>query len=96
MNYSQRIKHSPFHSSSVTMKFLLALSALVALASAGDPESCEDCTALVMTLSAYLISHESIDNQVDILLTEVCPQAQSLDDCVEKLPAFWGRVALVL
>ena len=78
------------------MKFLLALSALLALASAADPEGCEDCTAVVMTLSAYLTSQESVNNQVDLLLAEVCPQAQSPDDCVEKLPAFWGRVAMVM
>jgi hypothetical protein len=78
------------------MKFLLALSALLAFASAADPEGCEDCKAVVMTLSAYLTSQESVNNQVDLLLAEVCPQAQSPDDCVEKLPAFWGRVAMVM
>ena len=91
MNYSQKIQHSIKHSqqstsslvlnshhSSVTIKFLLALSALVPLASAGNPEGCDDCTAVVMTLSAFLSSQESFNNQVDILLAEVCPQAQMI------------------
>ena len=78
------------------MKFLLALSALLALASAVDPEECEDCRAVVGTLSNYLTSVESMDNQVDILLAEVCPQTQSPDDCVEKLPDFWIKIAMQL
>ena len=69
MNYSQEIKHSIKNSqqstsslvlesydSSVTIKFLLALSTLVPLAFAGNPGGCDDCTAVVMILSAFLSS----------------------------------------
>ena len=72
------------------MKLIVALSALLALAS-GD--QCDDCTALVNTLSAYLTSDDSIRRQVDILLAEVCPGAEDVDGCVANLPDFWYRVA---
>ena len=75
------------------MKFILGLFALVAIASADD---CADCTAVVSTLGVYLTSDESISAQVDILLSEVCPTAPNPEECVEGLPAFWTRVAMVL
>merc|ERR1712055_1161851 len=72
------------HLVSLIMKFLLALSSLLAL------------TAVVGALATYLSSEESIDNQVAILLAEVCPQAENPDECLEQLPAFWAKVAGVL
>ena len=78
------------------MKFLIALSALMALASATSEATCEDCQAVVRTISNYLTGVESIDNQVEILLAEVCPRTEDPENCVEKLPAFWGLVAPVL
>merc|ERR1711970_763491 len=66
------------------MKFLFALSSLLA------------STAVVVALATTLTSEESIDNQVAILLAEVCPQAENPDECLEQLPAFWAKVAGVL
>merc|ERR1712212_1471273 len=80
-------------SQKVIMKIILALFALFATASADD---CTDCTAVVSTLGVYLTSDESISAQVDILLSEVCPTATNPEECVEGLPAFWTRVAMVL
>merc|ERR1711931_558127 len=34
--------------------------------------------------------------QVDILLADVCPQVEASEECVEGLPDFWKRVAMVL
>eukprot|EP00091_Calanus_sinicus_P015513 TRINITY_DN3383_c0_g1_i12.p1 TRINITY_DN3383_c0_g1~~TRINITY_DN3383_c0_g1_i12.p1 ORF type:complete len:201 (-),score=77.48 TRINITY_DN3383_c0_g1_i12:8-610(-) len=82
--------------SSVIMKLIIALSCLLAVASATSEATCEDCQAVVMTLSAYLSAEESVGRQVEVLLAEVCPQAESPEDCVEQLPAFWGRIAMVL
>ena len=78
------------------MKFLIALSALLALANAISDATCEDCQAVVMTLSAYLTSQESVDRQVEILVAEVCPRSENADECVEQLPAFWAKIAMVL
>ena len=75
------------------MKLIVALSALLTIAS-GD--QCEDCTAVVTTLSTYLTSADSIGRQTDILLAEVCPGAEDVDGCVANLPEFWSRVAMVL
>merc|ERR1712121_425247 len=77
----------------VTMKLIVALSALLANSSA---DQCEDCTAVVTTLATYLTTEESISRQVDVLLAEVCPGAEDVDACVTNLPDFWMRVAMVL
>eukprot|EP00092_Neocalanus_flemingeri_P011905 GFUD01012837.1.p1 GENE.GFUD01012837.1~~GFUD01012837.1.p1 ORF type:complete len:190 (-),score=42.54 GFUD01012837.1:96-665(-) len=78
------------------MKFLLALSAVLAINTATAEWTCDDCNAVVNTLGAYLSSGESIPNQVDILLAEVCPQVEDVDGCVNGLPAFWTKIANVL
>merc|ERR1711936_644272 len=70
------------HLVTLIMKFLLALSSLLALTAA--EWTCDDCTAVVGALATYLSSEESIDNQVAILLAEVCPQAENPDECVEQ------------
>merc|ERR1719402_1430355 len=62
------------------MKFLLALSSLLALTAA--EWTCDDCTAVVGALAT--------------ILAEVCPQAENPDECLEQLPAFWAKVAAVL
>merc|ERR1711862_953626 len=80
-------------SQKIIMKLIVALSAVLALAS-GD--QCEDCTAVVTTLATYLTTEESISRQTDILLAEVCPGAEDADSCVANLPDFWSRVAMVL
>ena len=78
------------------MKFLIALSALLAVTATTSEWTCDDCNAVVNTLATYLSGQESIDNQVEILLAEVCPRTDNPDDCVEKLPAFWNQIAMVL
>ena len=75
------------------MKFLIVLQAYLTLASATSDATCEDCQAVVTTLSSYLTTQESIDRQVKILLAEVF----IIDpDCLEQLPGFWHKVAMVL
>merc|ERR1711887_96202 len=76
------------------MKLLLALSTLLA-PTAAEP-TCEDCTAVVTTIATYLTAEESIGNQVEVLVAEVCPQAVDPDACVAGLPDFWTRIAAVL
>merc|ERR1712037_857542 len=83
--------------STVIMKvFLLLSAALLATASATTEVGCEDCKALVSTLGMYLSSEESISGQVEILLANVCPQAEDPEACVEGLPAFWEKIAMML
>merc|ERR1739838_27023 len=81
---------------SVNMKFLIALSALLAVACATFEPTREDCEAVVNAISAQLTSQESIDKQVEVLLAEVCPMDEHPEDCVEGLPAFWNKIAMVL
>merc|ERR1712215_52439 len=76
------------------MKLLLALSTLLTL-SAAEP-TCEDCTAVVTTIATYLTAEESIGNQVEVLVAEVCPQSVDPDACVAGLPDFWTKIANLL
>merc|ERR1711982_83283 len=79
-----------------TMKVLIAILPLLSLAAASQQATCEECSAVVTTLATGLTSDDSLEMQVRILLSEVCPQSENPDECVEKLPDFWGRVAAVL
>ena len=79
------------------MKFLIALSALWALASASSEATCEDCQAVVITLADLLTSPESIANQVQILIAEVCLTLEDPEECIERMESdFWSKVAMVL
>ena len=42
------------------------------------------------------ISEEGIQQQVDILLAEVCPQLEDAETCVERLPQFWTDLSPVM
>jgi len=75
------------------MKLIVALSALLAIASANP---CSDCTAVVTTLATYLTSEDSIARQVEVLLADVCPGADNPDMCVARLPDFWTKIAMIL
>ena len=78
------------------MKLLVVLFALLGFSSATFIANCEECTTIVDTIANYLSGQDSIDRQVGILVAEVCPQSENPDECVENLPEFWGRVAMVL
>ena len=75
------------------MKFLISL---LAFSAATAEWTCDDCNAVVGTLGTYLSSQDSIDRQVEVLVAEVCPQADDVDMCIERLPAFWNTIAMVL
>ena len=78
------------------MKFLFALDAVLSITATSAEWTCDDCTAVVNSISAYLTSEESLAKQVDILLAEVCPQTADPEVCLFGLPEFWKSVAMVL
>ena len=78
------------------MKLLSVICAFLSLSFATSEPTYEDCVTVVSTISTYLTNQEIIDYQVGVLLSQVCPQAESPDECVDQLPAFWSRVAMVL
>ena len=78
------------------MKLLVTILSLIGLAAATQEATCEECTAVVTTLAKGLTSQDSVEEQVRILLADVCPQTEHPDDCLEKLPDFWGRLAAVM
>ena len=78
------------------MKLLFALATILSITATSAEWTCDDCTAVVNSIAAYLTSEESIAKQVDILLAEVCPMDENPEDCLGELPDFWKRVAMVL
>merc|ERR1719511_565642 len=78
------------------MKLFLACLAAFTISATSAKWTCEDCTAVVNSMSAYLTSEESMMKQVDILLADVCPQVENSEECVAGLPDFWMQVAMVL
>merc|ERR1712045_368042 len=83
-------------SGNLTMKLLLVCVAAITISTSSAKGTCEDCTAVVNSMSAYLTSEESLRKQVDILLADVCPQVEASEECVAGLPDFWMPVAMVL
>ena len=78
------------------MKALFFLALFVSVVSASSETTCEDCVAVVTTISSFLTTPESIDRQTEILLAEICPIDPVPEDCFEQLPDFWPKVAMVL
>ena len=82
--------------SMLKMKSLFLLCLFITLASASSEVTCEDCQAVVTTISSFLTTPESIDRQTEILLAEICPIDPVPEDCFEQLPDFWPKVAMFL
>merc|ERR1712042_375512 len=72
-------------SGNLTMKLLLVCVAAITISTSSAKWTCEDCTAVVNSMSAYLTSEESLRKQIDILLTDVCPQVENADECFDGL-----------
>ena len=58
--------------------------------------TCEECAQVGAAVGAFVTSEEAIADQVEILLTVICPQAEDEDACVESMPAFWSSISSVL
>ena len=78
------------------MKLLFALATFHYITANSAKWTCDDCTAVVNSIAAYLTSEESLAKQVDILLAEVCPQTENPDGCLDGLPDFWNSIAMLL
>merc|ERR1712212_926969 len=77
-----------------TMKvFFFFTSALLALAVS---DTCTDCTAVVSTIAARLVSEESIAAQQEILVNGLCTGGVDEEECKVELPGFWAAIAAVL
>merc|ERR1712228_685112 len=61
-------------------KLHVLLFAVFSLTSASSDATCED----------------SLANQIDILLAEVCPMVEEPDVCVAELATFWAKISAVL
>ena len=76
------------------MKIVFAFMALLAVSFA--EWTCDDCNAVVTSMSNYFSSEESITRQVGILLAEVCPQVEQTEACMEGISDFWVSISAVI
>merc|ERR1711899_300532 len=76
----------------VTMKVLF-IAATLALASAGFAPSCDECNVAAAGLLERLTSEESINEQMGILISQVCPQAADAAACEAGLSMWWSDMA---
>merc|ERR1712020_251757 len=76
----------------VTMKVLF-IAATLALASAGFAPSCDECNVAAAGLLERLTSEESINEQMAILISQVCPQAADAAACEAGLTMWWSDMA---
>ena len=65
------------------------------LASAQD-WTCEECEEGGNILGAITSSDSDIANQIGLFLSEICPQADDFDFCVENLPTFWSQICKIV
>merc|ERR1719370_532265 len=75
------------------MKAFLFSSALLAVAMA---DTCSDCTAVVSTIAARLMSEESLAAQGAILVSGLCPGVEDPAACEAGLPGLWNDIAALL
>ena len=47
-------------------------------------------------MGAFGSTPNAIAGQVDILLAEVCPQTEDPERCLERLPAFWASLSVLI
>merc|ERR550525_2266409 len=75
------------------MKAFIFSSALLAVAMA---DTCTDCTAVVSTIGARLMSEESLAAQGAILVSGLCPGVEDPAACEAGLPGLWNDIAALL
>jgi len=73
------------------MKYFAVL--LLSTHVSGQDWTCDECAEGGAALGAFASSESAIASQVDILLAELCPQAEDPVYCTENLPEFWGMLS---
>merc|ERR1712215_545271 len=58
--------------------------------------TCDDCKAAAPSLGLYATTPAAIEFQSATLVSELCPQSDNVDECVERLPVFWGTLAPII
>jgi len=72
----------------------LLTACLVAAASADI--TCEDCTIFGNNMQAHLMSAESIAEQIEIILANVCPEATDPAGCESGITENWEAIAMAM
>jgi len=72
------------------MKVLIFI-VLASLASADW--TCEECEKVMKVIEMSTVSEEGINEQIEILVAEVCPEVEHVEECVAELPGFWMKLS---
>ena len=62
----------------------------------GEDWTCDECVEGGAALGSFASSETAIASQSDLLLAEVCPQAEDVDMCIEALPGFWAALSPII
>merc|ERR1711936_1282093 len=76
----------------VEMKALF-IAATLTLTSAGFAPSCVECNAAAKGLLDRLTSAESIEEQIEVLISKICPQAADPAACEPTFDRWWSDAA---
>ena len=76
------------------MRLRLIFLAVVAAVSpkAGSDWTCAECRDGGARVGEFLSRPDNIAGEVDLLLSEVCPQHPDPDSCTQKLPGLWAQL----
>ena len=76
------------------VQYLAAL--LLCTLVSGQDWTCDECAEDGAALGAFASSKTAIASQVDVLLAELCPQAEDPEFCAENLPGFWAQLSPII
>merc|ERR1712180_386021 len=79
-----------FNNCLVKMK---VVAILLLAASVSAEWTCDDCKAAAAALGTYTTSADALAQESDILVDELCPEADDPDTCVKELPGLWAAMA---
>merc|ERR1712107_360563 len=79
-----------------TMKtiFSLTFSALLAMASASI--TCDQCLSFTGKVAANMAEEKSIADQIDLLVSTLCPMTQDPVACDDGLRTYWPEMASII
>merc|ERR1711962_1691930 len=77
----------------ICLDMMKVVALLLFAASASAEWTCDDCKAAAAALGTYTTSADALAQESDILVAELCPQADDPDTCVKELPGLWAAMA---
>merc|ERR1711915_133115 len=79
-----------------TMKTFAAALTFCLVATASADITCDDCLIFGGNMQTYLMSAESIAEQIEIIVANVCPGVEDPAGCEEGVRGNWETIALAM